>query len=259
MGVWGVGIFESDEAVDARDTFKDLVGQGEDPQAASRKVIDEFCFGSLEDVDNNRIILALARVEHTLGIADPFITTHAFRIIDGEDLTEWGEYARRRKTVLENLRRKLLEDLPPRKVVRPRKLKDTSLEIGKHFLYTEESSGSRILLRAVGTHSDNGGRYCKVTVLDWDGNSDGLERPDLLSPVRKDDSPLHPRQIYIGAYIVGGRVKKANLVELPTTVHVETPGDYGSSIMRWDDLVEHVRNWAITTPTTITQALKTDR
>ena len=251
MGVWGVGIFQSDEAVDARDAFKDLIGQGEDPQTATRRVIDEFCFGPLEDSDNNRIILALAREQHSLGISDPFITGHAFRIIDGEDLTEWGGEARRRKTALESLRRKLLEDLPSRKVVRPRKFIDRSIDIGKHFLYTEESSGSKLILRAISIDADTYARFSRFTVLDWNGHKDGLERPDLLSPVRQD-TPLFPRQIYIGAFIVGGRVKKANLVELPTTVRTEALGNYGSYIMRWDRLVEHVRWLAVTTPTTIT-------
>lgn len=255
MGVWGVGIFQSDEATDARDTFKDLIGQGDDPQTATQKVIDEFCFGQLEDSDNNRIILAIARTEHTLGIADTFITEHAFRIIDEEDLTEWGEYARRRKTALENLRRKLLEELPPRKVLRLRKFTDIAFDIGKHFLYTDQSSGSKLLLRTVGIWAYDHGRCSRFTVLDWNGNSDDLQRPDLLPPVREVNT-RDPRRIYIGTFIVGGRVKKANLVELPTTVHIETPGDYDTCMMHWADLVEYVRNCAVTTPTTITQPVE---
>ena len=253
MGVWGVGVFQSDEASDARARFADLIGQGQDPQAASATVIDEFCFGLLEDFENNRIILALAKVEHDLGIADPHITEHALRVIDGEDLTEWGDEAGARKTVLENLRQKFLEDLPPRKVVHPRKFTDKSLGIGKHFLYTENSSGTKLLLRTVGIYSDDSGRYPRVTVLDWNGSSGDLERPDLLSPVRQH-SPLFPEQIYVGALLASGRVKKANLIELPTKVHIESDHEYGQHFMRWASLVQHVRNQAITTPTTVTRS-----
>lgn len=235
-----------------RSRFTDLIGQGEDPQAASAAVINEFCFGPLEDFDNNRIILALARVEHDLGIADPHITEYAFRIIDGEDPTEWGDEAGRRKTALQGLRRKLLEDLPPRKVVRPRKFNDKSIEVGQHFLYTEESSGSKLVLRVVGNYSDANGRYPRFTVLEWDGNSDDLQHAHLLAPVRQDH-PRSPDQVYIGAFIVGGRVKKANFVELPTTARVESVVGYGAHFMGWSGLVGHVRIWAITTPSTITQ------
>ncbi|RJU02965.1 hypothetical protein D6T65_02340 [Arthrobacter frigidicola] len=252
MGVWGVGIFDSDEALDVRDTFTDLIGQGKDPGAASAEVIDQFCYGQPDDYDNNRIILALASTEHSLGIPDNETFRRALRIIESpEELASWDEdlVSARRKS-LQALQRKLDQDLPPRKQVRPRKFKDTPWEVGQHLLYVEEKTGSRLLLRVIGHQQDDGGRYPRFTVLDWSGEESELEQAHLLHPVRQHIS-LFRRRIYVGALIVGGRVKKANLIELPFRTDIEPTDEYGGNIMLWRDLVEHVRSMALRTPPTL--------
>ncbi|MHA7262462.1 hypothetical protein ACX80W_04555 [Arthrobacter sp. TMN-37] len=252
MGVWGVGIFDSDEALDVRGEFTDLIGQGQDPGAASAATIEQFCYGQPEDTDNNRIILALASTEHSLGIPDRDTFQRALRIIDSpEELASWDEdlVPARRKS-LQALRRKLLQDLPPRKQVRPRKFKNTPWEVGQHLLYIEETTGSRLLLRVVGHQQDDGGRYPRFTVLGWSGKESELEQAHLLHPVRQHIS-IFRRRIYVGALIVGGRVKKANLIELPSRVVVESDEEYGANIMLWRDLVDHVRSMAVETPPTL--------
>ncbi|WP_159619453.1 hypothetical protein [Arthrobacter zhaoguopingii] len=252
LGVWGVGIFDSDEALDVRDTFTDLIGQGQDPGDASAAIIGQFCYGQPDDYDNNRIILALASTEHSLGIPDGDTFQWALRIIEApEELASWSDdlVAARRKS-LQALRKKLLEDLPPRKQVKPRKSKDTPWEVGQHLLYVEETTGSRLLLRVIGHQQDDGGRYPRFTVLEWSGEESELEQAHLLHPVRQHIS-IFRRRIYVGALVVGGRVKKSNLIELPPRAVVESDDEYGANIMLWRDLVDHVRSMALKTPPTL--------
>lgn len=252
MGVWGTGIFDSDEAVDVRSNFTDLIGQGEDPQAASDKIINQFCFGDLDEVDNNRIILALAATEHSLGIYDRVTFERSLAIEDSpEEIEYWeAEDRPRRKRMLSALRKKLEGPLPARKVVKPRKFKDTPLSVGEHYLFTDEKTNSKLLLRVVGHKSYKEGRYPRVTALNWDGGDEGLHNAGALSPLLQD-TPLFPDQKYVGALLVAGRVKRENLVKLPTRVEVSSDRVYGQHFMRWDALVEHVRNMAIHIPPTL--------
>ncbi|MHA7262473.1 hypothetical protein ACX80W_04610 [Arthrobacter sp. TMN-37] len=252
MGVWGVGIFDSDEALDVRSAFTDRIGQGQDPKAASAAIVAEFCYGPIDNVDNNRIILALASTEYDLGIPDGETFQRALRIIESpEELASWAEDllpARRRS--LQTLRKKLHQDLPPRKQVKPRKFKDTPWEVGQHLLYVDEKTGSRLLLRVVGHEVTEEGRYPRFTVLEWSGEENELQQAHLLSPLRQHISVFR-HQIHVGALIVGGRVKKSNLIELPSRAVVESDAEYGGNFMAWRDLVEHVRSMALKTPPTL--------
>lgn len=135
-------------------------------------------------------------------------------------------------------------------MVKKRKFKENPYQIGEHFLFTDQSTGSKLLLRVVGEGGDSLGKYPRFTVLDWDGTDSGLEHPALLSPLRQGRSYFKHR-IYIGALIVGGRVKKENLVKLPEQAVVLSDREFGGHFMTWPELIEHVIDSAVDIPPTI--------
>ena len=64
MGTWGTGLYDDDDACDARDRFNELVGGGEDPADAAGRVADEL--GVSED-DDSVVWLVVADVLHRVG------------------------------------------------------------------------------------------------------------------------------------------------------------------------------------------------
>lgn len=251
MGAWGSGIFENDDAVDAREELKTLIGQKIAPEQACQTVIDQFCLEPAESPDNNHVILSLASTLQDLGISEDSIKMRALGIIySTQEIERWGTLAASRKDHLEALRKKLTSPLPPPKVIRKRKFKENPHQIGEHLVFTDKETGSKLLLRVVGEREDSLGKYPRFTVLDWDGTDSSLEHPALLSPLRGNGSYFAHR-IYVGALIIGGRVKKENLVKLPERAVVLSDREYGGHFMTWPELLEHVTDSAVNVPLTV--------
>ncbi|MFO0904050.1 MAG: hypothetical protein U0939_13685 [Pirellulales bacterium] len=123
MGTWGGGIYEDDEAQDAREANREILRSGLDDAQATDKFLKEWK-APLKDSDDGPVIwFALADAQWTLGRLDPRVRDAAIRLIDDESsLDRWKEagdkaLAKRRKVLLA-LREKLLSPQPPRKKLR---------------------------------------------------------------------------------------------------------------------------------------------
>ena len=172
---------------------------------------------------------------------------------DADELERWEPADRKKRlAALVKLRELLTSAPPPAKVIRPRKLESTDLELGQHLLYTEASSGSQLIFRVIGFHVDKGGRSAIFSIVDWDGSPALLEVPDELALV--DFENWHnwtPRIAHIRIVPVGRQPKKENFRLLESRAEPKELISRGTIFMRWDHVIDHVRERAVTLPPTI--------
>jgi hypothetical protein len=256
MGSWGTGIFSNDDAADIRDDYRDLIGNGLTAEAASAKVIDEYCVDDPSDADNNDVWLGLAAVQHQIGhIAQHVIDTALTITGSPEELERWDpEDRKQRLKALVKLRDTLSQPPPEPRKIRPRKVPDTSLEPGQHLLYTDPVTNSQLLLRVVYIYKQNG-RYPVYTVLNWDGSPADMERPQDLPPLDRQQNfaPVVAslNTPYFG-FLANGRLKKENLRVLEARVEPPVGRDqWGLTLLSWPDLVRYVGVNAVVPPPTL--------
>ena len=172
MGAWGVAVFSDDLAVDLREDFRDLIGEGLSSSQAVDKLIVEYA-SSLEDGDEQPVFwIALAATQWKLGRLEERTRKEALRVIDtGQDLQRWDDSKDRQKraAVLQKVREQLLTPPPPPKRV-PRTVKGANEWPVGEVVGLRLKSGRWTLLRAIGHHEDKGGRYAVCELLDWVGD-----------------------------------------------------------------------------------------
>ncbi|HET8542279.1 MAG TPA: hypothetical protein VFL83_20560, partial [Anaeromyxobacter sp.] len=121
MGTWGVALYSDDGARDARDAFRDLVGDGVESSAATDRLVRDW--GELvDDPDSGPPFwLALADTQWRLGRLEDRVRERAIAVIDdGRDLERWRDRPRdlkKRAALLAKLREQLLSAQPPAKRV----------------------------------------------------------------------------------------------------------------------------------------------
>ena len=123
MGTWSTAIFGDDFANDVRTEYLDLLAEGLEAVAASRRMLATHK-GVDSDSDEGPVFwLALAATQWEYGRLQPGVKKRALEIIDApETLAPWGEGQRRsRKAVLASLRKKLLSRQPKPRRPRARK------------------------------------------------------------------------------------------------------------------------------------------
>ena len=107
MGAWGLGIFDDDAACDVRGIFEDAIAEGQDVNAATQLVLEEFG-EAVDDVEDGPVIwLALASLQLEQRKLHANIRQQALAAIN-PNLERWQESgpedAAGRKRVLEELR-----------------------------------------------------------------------------------------------------------------------------------------------------------
>ena len=126
MGVFGVGLFHDDVALDVRDQYLELLASGGSDEEAFRTMVREWN-PSFADYDDEGPIfwLALAATQWEYGRLHPRAKAQALKIIDqGKDLDRWAEagLAKKRQVVLAQLKKKLLSPPPKKRTPRPRRI-----------------------------------------------------------------------------------------------------------------------------------------
>ncbi|HVX15247.1 MAG TPA: hypothetical protein VHC22_28925 [Pirellulales bacterium] len=185
MGTWGVGIFSDDLAADLRSEFRDLIGEGCSPRAAVDRLWDGYA-SSLDQDDRSVFWLALAAVQWKMGRLEARTKREALRAIEnGSDLSRWDDarLKRRRATVLEKLRKQLHSPQPAAKVVRRRIKEANEWPVGEVVAF-HLRSGKWTLMRVIGHHVDDGGRFAVCELLKWIGKEIPSRERILKLPVR---------------------------------------------------------------------------
>ena len=125
MGTWGTGIFQSDYALDVKDTYMDRIRKGEDDESVMNSLIAEYEREGDCNYDDTRYVfwLALAYIQWKTGRLDPMVKERALSCIqDGSELELWkGETEttyRHRKKALADLEEALLSPQRKRTVYR---------------------------------------------------------------------------------------------------------------------------------------------
>jgi hypothetical protein len=129
MGTWGPGIFSNDVAADARSEWRDALVGGEDPAAASTRIIRAFG-GGLGDAE---FWTGLAAAQHETGHLQDDVRDRALEVVSaGADLDHWeGADRSARARALERLAAKLRGPQPPPKKLRgPRAGPDPGVQVG---------------------------------------------------------------------------------------------------------------------------------
>lgn len=105
MGTFGAGIYDDDVAQDARDAFLELLDEGLDEEAATRRFRRSWS-GPLKDSDDGPVVwYALADTQWSLGRLLDQVRDEAVRRIDAEaGLDRWRDagpkpLAQRRKVL----------------------------------------------------------------------------------------------------------------------------------------------------------------
>ena len=166
MGTWGTGIFQSDYALDVKDTYMDRIRKGEDDESVMNSLIAEYEREGDFNYDDTRYVfwLALAYIQWKTGRLDPMVKERALSCIqDGSELELWkGETEttyRHRKKALADLEEALLSPQRKRTVYRQPKDYYCGWEIGDVYALkiSEEmqplfdSKAQYLLIRTVDT------------------------------------------------------------------------------------------------------------
>ena len=122
MGTWGEGIYDDDEAQDARDAYREILSKGIDGEKATDRFLKEWK-SPMKDSDDGPVIwFAFADTQWRLGRLEDRVRDAAIRIIDsGSSLDRWREAGEKplakRQKVLLALKEKLLSPQPsPKKI-----------------------------------------------------------------------------------------------------------------------------------------------
>lgn len=237
MGSWGVGIFSNDDAADVREDFRDLIADGLDVEAATRRLQDEYGIGERGTADND-FWLALAAAQHEVGHVSPSVIQRALEIIDDPaEMDRWAPTDRPRRAATLGTLRTTLESAPPAPGrLRPRTKVDTSLKAGRHVVVPLHDGQRGILLRITRITQDRGGRYPQAVAVEWDGTERQLRKahrlPAFLDPTpRRDDEAL-------GFNLIGEPGDPQDLRVLPAVIDQRTPTRRWESaiITKWSEL-----------------------
>jgi hypothetical protein len=203
MGAWGPGVFSDDVALEVRDVYRDLIGDGHTAAEAAEAVLANWK-DFLDDPDTGHVVwLALAVTQWKLGRLDDTTRAKALAAIDnGAALEPWKvdpKALRQRRAVLTDVRRQLESPPPaPRKV--KRRFRDTcDWQIGELIGY-RTATGRFVVFRVADHHTDRGGTSPIMELLDWIG--DALPSAEQFAgvPIRvaADLGLGRPSRIFIG-------------------------------------------------------------
>ena len=171
MGAWGAAIFSDDTACDVREDFRDAIADGLSAAAATEKILAEYGPDTADRPYAASVWLALAVTQWKLGRQDERVRDAAIAAIEGGDgLAAWlgtpSETSRR--DVLAKTRAQLLSPAPPPRPVRPNLPSTCEWQPGDLVSYRTRSE-DLVILQIQQLHTDKGGTYPSLEVLDWQG------------------------------------------------------------------------------------------
>jgi hypothetical protein len=159
MGAWGTALYSDDVALDVRDLYKELLGEGYSNEIVTKSLV-RICKEQIEDEEDGSVFwLALADTQWKCGRLMDEVKKLAIEVIDrGMDLERWKDNKsdyKKRVVVLEKLKVQLLC---------PQRLKMKMKKVFKAYnpfqLYDAISykllSGKYIILKVIGEHENNG-------------------------------------------------------------------------------------------------------
>jgi len=185
MGTWGPALFSDDTACDVREGFRAAIADGLAPAAATDRILAEYRPDPADPPYAAAVWLALAATQWKLGRMEERVRDAALAAIDGGGaVAAWlgtKDEARRRR-ILADTRAQLLSPPPePRKVRRDLPC-TCDWQPGDLIAY-RTLGGNQIILQIQMLHTDKGGTYPSLEVLDWQG-------PDLPAAEVIDDLPF---------------------------------------------------------------------
>lgn len=140
MGTFGHKIFDDDFALDVKDAYLDCVFDGLSSAEATAKLEDDFEH-SLRDSDEESVFwLALSEVQWDKGRLTEFVLHKALSVLEEPVCPEtWGDLAKKRRTELARLEKKLKREPPKEKRLVRRVPK---LESGDVFRFSLDQPGA---------------------------------------------------------------------------------------------------------------------
>lgn len=148
MGTWGTGIYSNDVSEEVRDTYKNLLKDGNTNEEALLKTLEEGKDYINDSDDTYGFWFALADTQSTLGRLHPQVKERALELIDkGGDIGRWLEVgdqknAKKRKEVLDKLKEKLNGPQLPEKKIPRRVVFKCPWKIGDVFAYLLENEAA---------------------------------------------------------------------------------------------------------------------
>jgi hypothetical protein len=213
--VWGTAIFSDDLAADIREDWRDYLGDGMTPEAATRQILADYADAVADPDESGVVWLALALSQWRTGRIVPDVLARAIEIIDsGSDLRRWEQepkLRRARARVLVMTREQLLSQPPaPRRIPRPRRF-ETPFGPGDVLLYRHRS-GREFVFWVTRNWSDKAGEYNTVEMLDLGGTGppplaelNRLPAARLGAALRRTNDPLQTGRIGL-TLIDAGRI-----------------------------------------------------
>lgn len=246
MGAWGTGIFQDDTACDIRDEYRDHIGNGLGGPEATARILESYA-SSLADPEQAGVVwLALAATQWKCGRLQPETQEKALAVIhSGSDLARWkagsnAEYLKRR-AALEKLRVQLTSPQPEPKKIRRRALSECDWQVGELISY-RLLSGTLIVFRMIGIHSDKGGSSPTFELLDWSGEA--VPPADQLrsTPLRKGKDRFG--RAVTRLLLVGSKTRfKDRLERLEMTLPPEQTNVVPAAVLAWKDLDGKLAEW----------------
>lgn len=170
MGTWGTAIFSDDTAVDVRESFRDLIGDGLSPEDATARVLAEYRSSLTDPNDGPPFWLGLAVTQWKSGRLQEDVKARALEVIDsGADLRRWSgdeKLVRARQIVLAKTREMLLSAQPPARRIAKAFRQTNDWMVGELVSY-RSASGKYVIFRVLGHHVDRGGTAPEMELLDY--------------------------------------------------------------------------------------------
>jgi hypothetical protein len=183
MGTWGTALFSDDTACDVREDFRDAIADGVAPSAATDKILADYAPDPADPPYAATVWLALAVTQWKLGRLEERVRDAALAAIDGGGaLVAWlgTKSEARRRQILADTRALLLSAPPPPQKVRRTLPCTCEWQPGDLVAY-RTVGGNQIILQIQMLHTDKGGTYPSLEVLDWQGaDLPALEMIDAL-------------------------------------------------------------------------------
>jgi len=165
MGVWGVGIFDDDEAADVRDNYIRCRQDGAAPIEVVRNMTGDW----EDDIEDGRLWLALALTQWEYGELEDVVRKQAVTAIaGGMDMGGWLEvkdWLQRRMVLDEVLHKLATTNSRPKKLLA--RFRDRlEMRVGDIFSY-RVSASTNAVLRVVGVQVEDDNEWPIVEVLNW--------------------------------------------------------------------------------------------
>lgn len=173
MGIWGHRIFEDDRTLDIRGEFRDHIGDGLSPTAATGRLVKSYGPNKRDDAEDYAAFwLGLAATQWELGRLTGPTLRRALEVIDrGIGLDAWGDASpklvKKRREAYADLRTKLTRPQPSPVDVPRRYRWQCPWKRGDVLTYRLRS-GKTVLFRVIDITSDAGGEGAKVDVPRWE-------------------------------------------------------------------------------------------